>query len=61
MKNQNPSYFIKRSLIAHADPRNVCCDFIFLETFVAVRITGQSKQHFDCCLIILKFNVEGKN
>ena len=37
-----------------------CGDFLFLETFFAVRITGKSKQHFDCCSIILKFNVEGK-
>ena len=38
----------------------MCGDFLFLETFFAVRITGKSKQHFDCCSIILKFNVEGK-
>ena len=37
-----------------------CSDFLFLETFFAVRITGKSKQHFDCCSIILQFNVEGK-
>ena len=37
-----------------------CGDFLFLETFFAVRITGKSKQHFNCCSIILKFNVEGK-
>ena len=60
MKNQNPSYFIKRSCIAHANPRNVCCDFPFFEKFFAATITGKSKQHFDCCSIILKFNVEGK-
>ena len=38
-----------------------CSDFLFLETFFAVRITSKSKQYFDCCWIILKFNVEGKN
>ena len=37
-----------------------CGDFLFLETCFAVRITGKSKQHFDCCSIILKFSVEGK-
>ena len=37
-----------------------CGDFLLLETCFAVRITGKSKQHFDCCSIILKFNVEGK-
>ena len=35
-------------------------DFLFPETFFAVRITGKTKQHFDCCSIILKFNVQGK-
>ena len=37
-----------------------CGDFLFLETFFPVRITGKNKQHFDWCSIILKFNVEGK-
>ena len=37
-----------------------CGDFLFLETFFAVRITGKSKQHFHGCSIILNFNVEGK-
>ena len=62
MKNQNPSYFIKRSYIAHANPSNMWCDFIFLQTFFAIRITctGTSKRHFDCCSVILKINVEGK-
>ena len=37
-----------------------CGDFPFLETCFTVRITGKRKQHFNCCSIILKFNVEGK-
>ena len=39
------------------------CDVILfsLKHFFAVRITGTSKRHFDCCSVILKFNVEGKN
>ena len=62
MKNQNPSYFIKISYIAHANPSNMWCDFIFLQTFFAIRITctGTSKGYFDCCSVILKINVEGK-
>ena len=31
-----------------------------LKHFFAVRITGTSKRHFDCCSVILKLNVEGK-
>ena len=30
-----------------------------LNYLVAIRTTGKSK-HFDCCSVILKFNVEGK-
>ena len=29
-----------------------------LNYLFAIRITGKSQQHFDCCSVILKFNVE---
>ena len=38
IKNQNSSYFIKRSYITHGNHRNMWWDFIFLETFLGLKL-----------------------
>ena len=38
IKNQSSSYFIKRSYITHGKHRNMWWDFIFLETFLGLKL-----------------------